>query len=208
LQYIALIGFFLVMLLVCGLTLWWFFYCKRKPEYNGFLWLHPDLGGAVIGIQKEPAKLQNPFFFNYRILEFGIPYFRQELYFWSQDKITDTDGKIRYPIIQWEPTIPADYLLPATGEGEPDKAKPYITPNELYDTTDWDCLKKLETAKSSLTETIKLGVAVVMACVCVFGIIMALDMIGKKEPAQQPVQTAKPMTQIIQPQNYGGLLIW
>jgi hypothetical protein len=207
LQYLALIGFFLVMLLVCGLALWWFFSCKSVPKYNGLLWVHPDKGGGVVDITKPPVSLQKPFYFNYRQLEFGLSYFRRPLYLWAQDKITDSNGIVTYPIIPWEPKEPSDFLLQATPKGEPDRTKPYVTTNQLYRKTDWSPLRILETSSSKITEAIKLGVAVVMACVCVFGIIMALDMIGKKDTAQ-PIQTAKPMTQIIQPQNYGGLLIW
>jgi hypothetical protein len=207
LQYIALLGTLLVMLALCGLVMWWFFYCKSKPKYNGLLWVHPDKGGGVIDITKDPALLQKPYYFNYRTLEFGISFFRKPLFLWQQDK-REVNGVISYPIVMWEPSIPADFMLPSSAGSEPDKAHPYITPNELYDTTDWACLRKLETSQSSLTETIKLGVAVVMACVCIFGIIVALDMIGKKEPATVPIQTTgKPITQIVQPQNYGGLLI-
>jgi len=206
LQYVALILTFAVPLLFCGIVLWWFYYCKSPPKYNGLLWVHPDKGGGMIGITKEPG-LQKPYYFNYRLLEFGIPFFRHPLWLWKQDKVKDYHGSNSYPIVHWEPTVPADFELPSNAGGEADKTKPFISPNELFDTTDWDCLGKLETAKSGWQQTVKLGVAVVMVCVCVFGIIVALDMIGKKDT--QPIQTnGKPVTQIIQQPNYGGLLIW
>jgi hypothetical protein len=191
---------------IIGLGMWWFYYCKSQPKYNGLLWAHPDKGGGVIDITKVPQTLQKPYYFNYRALEFGISYFRQPLYLWYQEKIVK-DGITSYPIMMWEPKEPADFGLQATAKGEPDKSKPYITPNQLFATTDWSALRILETAKSSITETIKLGVAVLMACACIFGIIIALDMVGKKDETK-PIQTAKPITQIIQPQNYGGLTIW
>jgi hypothetical protein len=196
---------FAVMILISGMITWWFFYCKKKPAYNGFLWVHPDKGGGVIDITKEPG-LQKPFYFNYRTLELGLSFFRQPIYFWKQDKITDPKGSLTYPIVHWEPVDPADFMLQATAKGEPDKAKPYVTPNQLFATTDWSPLKVLETARSGVTEAIKLGVAVIMACVCIFGIIVALDMIGKKEvPAPVTAPTGKSSTMFIQPLNYGGL---
>ncbi len=206
-QYIALILFFLLMLLVCGGALWWFFYCKKEPKYNGLLWVHPDLNGGVIGIKKEPG-LQHPYYFNYRLLEFNLPYFRKPIYLWKQDKITDEQGNVSYPIVHWEPTVPADFMLQSTADGEPDTTSPYVTPNNLFNTTDWSALRVMETAPKQWHEAVKTGVAVLLGVVCVVGMIMTVDMIGKKEPSQQPVQTAKPMSQTIQPQDYGGISIW
>lgn len=207
-ELIGYILFFLFMVM-CGTTLLlWFFHCRKPGAYNGFLWVHPDKGGDVIGIKKDPLYLQKPFQFNYHILEFGLPFFRRPLYLWQQDKIDDGKGNFSYPIIPWEPTIPADYMLQSTADGEPDKTRPYVTPNQLYNTCDWSALRTLETAPKGWHEAVKTGAAVVLACVCILGIIMTIDMIGKKDPAQPVQTTSKPAAMIIQPQNYGGLEIW
>lgn len=205
-QIITLMLTFIVMILVVGGIMWWYVYCKSKfKKYNGFLWVHPDKGGGIIGITKEPG-LQKPFYFNYRALELGLSFFRQPVWMWAQDKVTDAKGNVSYPIKHWEPIEPADYMLQATPEGDPDKSRPYVSPNELFDTTDWSALRQLETAKNPWQETIKIGMAIIMACVCIFGIIVALDMIGKKDVPTKPIQTSnKPLTQIIQPLKYGGL---
>lgn len=206
-QFIGTLIFLLIMVIVFGVGLWWWRHCRAKAKYNGFLWVHPDLGGGIIGIEKTPTGQQKPFYFNYHALEFNIAFFRRPLYLWAQDKKVDQKtGEITYPIVHWEPTVPADYMLPSTSSSEPDKAHPFISPNELYDTTDWACLRKLETAKSPIMEAIKTGVAIVMAGICLFGIIVALDMIGDK-PA--PATTASPpasMALNIETPNYGGLI--
>lgn len=206
-----LIGYILVFLFMalCGATLLiWFFHCKKDAPYNGFLWVHPDKGGEVIGIKKDSVYLQKPFYFNYHILDFGIPYFRKPLYLWYQGKIDNGKGNITYPILPWEPAAPADFMLQSTADGEPDKTRPYVTPNQLFNTCDWSALKKLETAPKSIHEMIKTGAAVILACVCILGIIMAIDMIGKKDDGKPVTTSTKPVTMIIQPQNYGGLEIW
>jgi hypothetical protein len=192
------------MFAIAGLLLWWFIYCRSKPKYNGFLWVHPDKGGGIIGIDKLPG-LQKPFYFNYRTLEFGLSFFRKPLYLWAQDKVTDAKGVISYPIIPWEPKEPADFMLQATAKGEPDKTKPYVTTNQLYRKTDWRPLRVLETSTSSITEAIKLGMAVVMVCVCVFGIIVALDMIGKKDTQPVAAPPEKAVSMMIDLPDYGGL---
>jgi len=192
------------MFAVAGLLLWWFIYCRSKPKYNGFLWVHPDKGGDIIDITKQPG-LQKPFYFNYRTLEFGLSFFRKPLYLWAQDKVTDAKGVISYPIIPWEPKEPADFMLQATAKGEPDNTKPYVTTNQLYRKTDWRPLRVLETSTSSITEAIKLGMAVVMVCVCVFGIIVALDMIGKKDTQPVAAPPEKAVSMMIDLPDYGGL---
>lgn len=205
----GLIGYimvFIIMGAIAGAGAWWFFHCRGKPKYNGLLWVHPDLGNGIIDIQKQPTGRQKPFYFNYHQLEFGIAFFRRPLWLWAQDKkIDEKTGEITYPIVHWEPVIPADHMLPSTAEGEPDKAHPYVTPNELYDTTDWECLRKLETAKSSIVEAIKLGMAIAMVGICLFGIIVALDMIGKKDV---PVASSAPTSMVlnIDHPEYWGLL--
>jgi hypothetical protein len=206
LQYITLILTFLFFASIIFSAIWWFWHCRKEPDYNGLLFVHPDKGGGIIGIKKDPG-IVRPYYFNYHKLEFGIPYFRKPLYLWSQDKIVDDNGEaLSYPIRGWEPTVPADFMLQSTAKGEPDKSRPYVTPNQLFNTTDWSPLKKLETSPHKLAETIKLSVAVLLAAICLAGIIMTLDMIGQKDPAQ-PVQTGKPNALIIQPINYEGLLI-
>jgi hypothetical protein len=206
LQILYYIAVLLVMMAIAGLIIWWYFYCKAKPKYNGFLWVHPDKGGGVIDILKEPTGKQKPFYFNYRTLEFGLSFFRQPIWLWAQDKLVDAKGIVSYPIIHWEPKDPSDFGLQATAKGEPDKSKPYVTPNQLFATTDWSCLRVLETSRSSITEAIKLGMAVIMVCVCVFGIIVALDMVGKKDVPTGNITASPPAaSMIIERPDYGGL---
>lgn len=208
---IGLIFFALFMAVLLGALLWWYWTCTKKSKYNGLLWIHPDKGGGMIGIQREP-ELQKPFLHNYSKWQFGLSMFRRPLYMWAEDDPVDKpDPKDKtktikeYPISHWEPTVAADYGLVTKKDKDNeiviDESKPYITPNELYDTTDWECLRELETAKKPWQETVKLGVAIAMMAICVFGILAAMDMANKNKVAPAPAPAA--ITQVMDKGDYG-----
>lgn len=182
----------LAMMAVFILAGWWIMMNFRPPKYNGLLWLHPEhikklpKVDTVIYIKREPEG-QKPFYYQYdwwRLLKNWPCYLWYEKDREEREEVRD-GKKVRirsYPVAHWEPDKPPDYLI------NDDKAHPYVTPNELFDNTDWECARRYETVKSKLTEAIKLGMAAVMVIVCVVGIIMLVDTaVNKKpEPASPP----------------------
>ncbi len=207
---VGLIIFAFFFIIICTVIILWFHECTKKRDYNGVLWVHPEKGGGLIGIKRDP-ELQKPFLFNYSRWQFGLSMFRKHLYMWMEDEpITKPDPKNKdktikeYPIKHWEPTVAADFGLVTMKNKDNeiviDDSKPYITPNELFDTTDWECLRDLETAKSPIKEAIQLGMAVLMVGICVFGILATVDMIGKKQPVP-PAPAA--ISQVIIKGDYG-----
>lgn len=183
-------GFMLIILI--GMT--WVVIANlfTKPSYNGFLWLNPEHLKAmpslenIITINRQPEG-QKPFFYRYDWWRWK----EHPIYLWYEDNpITETkiiNGKLtktmRYPIKHYEPDTPADYKL------EAQKTIPYVTPTELYDNTDWDCIRRILTVKSKAIEAIKLGMAMVMVIVCVVVVMFLVSDASNKKSAMDIINT-------------------
>ncbi len=150
----------------------------------------PDYLSTAYTATLEPDGEFRPFFFNYAWYYLGL----KPLWFWFEDKIESKDGTVEYKVKPWEPELPSDYKvckLPEPKEqrdrggwtdGKKTKEdRDYITPNALFDLTDWECARRFETVRNKLGETIKLGVAITMAVVCVIGIFLLASSISEKK---------------------------
>ena len=135
-----------------GYFIWWE---RRRPKRNSLGWRHPDNGGGLEWFWSDDIELRLPFLIKY---DFWSIFFRP-VYIWKQGKKETGEG------YEWKEYEPAN----AGG----------LAPNGLYDLVDWECSREFEAASTKLMEAVKLGVGLAMLGICLFGIMVVLDMIGK-----------------------------
>jgi hypothetical protein len=191
----GMIIFLVVLMLLFCLLLFWWIKQSKPPNYNGFLWL---IGGGIEKINRQPEG-QKPFYFNYRWYDL-LPRWRP-LYMWKQTQVEEmiTPGiKTKgIKIVHWEPDKPVDYHKIENGG----VVKDYITPSELFDNTDWSCARRFETVKSGAMEAVKLGISIAMVAVCIVGIVMMMDMLGKDDDKPVVTSTPEKITMIVEEPN-------
>ena len=187
---------------------------KAKPQ---------DFLSTAYTATRQPDGEYMPFYYNYAWYYLGV----KPLWLWAEQKfeynaageVIGPKGdiaivKTEYKVVPWEPDKPADYEIrknnikekrPSTETKDQPEISPYITPNGLFDLTDWECARRFETARNKLGEIIKLGVAVVMAISCIVGIFLLASSVNQPKTPVAPPPVHANLQGMVIPQDNGGI---
>jgi len=186
---VSVLYIYLAIIILLIAMVWFFYKNIADYKYNGLLWVHPDRGGGVLPV-KQKAQGQKPFYLRWEWYHI----FAKPTYTWYEDKIEKKemrDGKVvtvaKYVIKHYNPPS----LCPIQFRDD-DKNLIHVdlTPNQLYDNTDWECAKRFETVKSGAMEKVKFGMGVAMVIACIVGVFLLVSELSNK--AQQPAAASLP----------------
>ena len=137
----------------------WIIYSNLKqPTYNSIVFRHPDNGGGAYKAKLEPAPNHLSWYFRYSKLSFKA----RPLWIWQEFKSKTSNPGLIYGVAPYEPISPAS-----------------LTSEALYSDIDWDDAKFYMSCQSKWMEGIKFGLAILMVLVCIFGLMIMVDMLGK-----------------------------
>ena len=144
------IMFWFWQLSLVGFLGWVLWWDKHRPKRNSLGWRHPDKGGGLEWFWTNDIEDKKPYLIKYDL--WSINY--KPVYLWYEDEYGDYQA--------YEP--------------KPDGV---LSPNGLFDLLDWQCSREFEAVSSKVMEAVKVGMGVAMMGICLFGIMIVMDMINK-----------------------------